>query len=190
MEAQKTDRRVKYTKMVVRESFISLLKEKPLSKITVKEICEGADINRATFYAHYTDPYDLLHQIEAALLEDVHKYLAEYSFSGEYIEDAVEIMEKIFGYIKENADTCAVLLSAHGDISFQQQVTMIVGGQFVSALTANKSVKKEDAEYIYYFLAHGSVGVIQKWLDDGMKKPASEMAKIIIQMAGRGFLSV
>ena len=54
---KKDDRRVKYSKMVIKDSFIQLLKEKPITKITIKEICALADINRATFYAHYTDTY-------------------------------------------------------------------------------------------------------------------------------------
>ena len=77
MEEKKLDRRVRYTKMVIRESFIALLKEKPIAKITVKEICTGADINRATFYAHYADPYALLHEIEESLIHDVQQYLTE-----------------------------------------------------------------------------------------------------------------
>ena len=50
-----SDRRVKYTKMVLRNALIKLLETKPISRITIKEICEEADINRTTYYAHYTD---------------------------------------------------------------------------------------------------------------------------------------
>ena len=60
----KTDARVKYTRMVIQQTFLELLQKKPISKITVTEICEIAGINRATFYKHYMDPYDLLEQFE------------------------------------------------------------------------------------------------------------------------------
>ncbi len=63
MKNTKDDRRVKYTKMVLKESFIKLLEKKDISQITIKEICEDADINRATFYAHYNDQFDLMHKI-------------------------------------------------------------------------------------------------------------------------------
>lgn len=46
------DRRKKYTRMVLKESLMELLKNKPISNITIKEICEEADINRSTFYSH------------------------------------------------------------------------------------------------------------------------------------------
>ena len=56
---KKTDRRVKYTKQAIRDSFLKLLSEKPIEKISVTEICREAEINRGTFYSHYTNPYDL-----------------------------------------------------------------------------------------------------------------------------------
>ena len=62
MKNNKEDRRVKYTKMVLKESLIDLLSKKDISCITIKQICEEADINRATFYTHYSDQFDLLRQ--------------------------------------------------------------------------------------------------------------------------------
>ena len=62
------DARIRYTKMVIQESFAALLKERPINRITVKEICEGAEINRATFYKYYADAYDLLDKIEEQVL--------------------------------------------------------------------------------------------------------------------------
>ena len=52
-----TDRRTKYTKSVIRQALFDLLKEKPLNKITVTDICKMADINRSTFYSYYEDVY-------------------------------------------------------------------------------------------------------------------------------------
>ena len=49
----KDNRRVHYTKAALRQSLISHLKKKPIDRITVKEICETADLNRGTFYAYY-----------------------------------------------------------------------------------------------------------------------------------------
>ena len=63
----KTDARVKYTRMVLKKALLELLEHKPVNKITVKEVCERAGLNRATFYAHYTDCFDLLESIEEEL---------------------------------------------------------------------------------------------------------------------------
>lgn len=185
MKNGKTDRRVKYTKMVLRESLVKLLKQKHITNITVKKICELADINRATFYAHYTDPYDLLRQIETGLLNDINEYLAGFSFSIDDGSRSVQILEKIFEYIKENAEVCSVLLSDKGDIAFQQEVMMIVQKQCISEWT-KKSVNKDVAEYLYSFAITGSVGVVHKWLKEGMKQSPREMAAMLINMTNRG----
>ena len=46
----KIDVRARYTRKIIKESFYTLLREKPVEKITVKELCEKAEINRSTFY--------------------------------------------------------------------------------------------------------------------------------------------
>ena len=54
------DRRVKYTKSTIEDTFLNLLEKKDIGEITVTEICEKADINRATFYRYYIDIYELI----------------------------------------------------------------------------------------------------------------------------------
>ncbi|WP_306663957.1 TetR/AcrR family transcriptional regulator [Robertmurraya korlensis] len=76
----KLDRRKRYTKMVLKESLMNLLKQKPISSITIKEVCELADINRSTFYAHYSDQYELLYSIEEEFIEGMVHTLSQYNF--------------------------------------------------------------------------------------------------------------
>ena len=70
MKTPANDHRVRVTKMLIRRAFTDLLKQKPLQSITIKELCAAAGINRGTFYAHYTDIYDLLAKIEEEMFED------------------------------------------------------------------------------------------------------------------------
>ena len=65
------DARVRYTRMIIEKSFLELLKTKPMSKVTVTELCQAAQINRATFYKHYLDVADLLQKIEEVLFEQI-----------------------------------------------------------------------------------------------------------------------
>ena len=72
----KNDLRVRYTQKVIQEAFWKLLKEKPLAKITVKEVCDLAGINRGTFYKHYMDPYDLMDKIQEEMVCQMEQRLA------------------------------------------------------------------------------------------------------------------
>lgn len=71
MAGKKNNRRTVYTRNVIRESFLALLSEQDLQKITVTDITKKADINRGTFYQHYKDPLDLFHQIETELTAQI-----------------------------------------------------------------------------------------------------------------------
>lgn len=59
-KTKKEDRRVKYTRQVIKESFLKLLEKNSFPKITVTELCRLAEINRGTFYLHYYDIEDVL----------------------------------------------------------------------------------------------------------------------------------
>lgn len=178
--SRKEDRRIRYTKMVIKESFLNLLEKKDISQITVKEICEDADINRATFYSHYTDVYDLLKKIEDEFLDNVNAYLSQLDKKGKNVDD-YNLAEKIFDYIKDNAKLCKLLLSERGDISFQKKIMTIVYDK-ISELTDINKISKEDADYVYSFTITGCVGIVQKWLDDNMKKSSRFMSETVIKL--------
>ena len=108
----KTDARVKYTRMVIRNTFLELLKEKPVSKITVKEICERSEINRSTFYKHYQDPFDLMEKLEEEILEHIQTTLSQRTYT-----DVSALYIDMLNMLKENEDLYRILTSIHGDRS-------------------------------------------------------------------------
>lgn len=181
MGSKKDDRRVKYTKMVLKDSFITLLEKKDISKISIKELCEDADINRATFYAHYNNQYDFMNQIQNELLENVEKHLSAFVQNDQPIA-LVDMVGQIFEYIKENARICKLLLSERGDLNFQKRVFMLVYENIINNIIRDGTISKEDAEYVHAFTLTGCIGVIQKWLNDGMKKSPRFMAETIIKL--------
>ena len=65
------DLRVKKTKSAIINSFLQLRSKKPLERISVKELSAIAQINKATFYLHYKDIYDLSESLEDDLLDSV-----------------------------------------------------------------------------------------------------------------------
>ena len=67
------DIRVEKTKRSIINAFLEIRSKKPLEKITVKELAELAYINKATFYLHYKDIYDLSEQLEAEVVSTIVK---------------------------------------------------------------------------------------------------------------------
>lgn len=67
---EKTDPRIRRTRGYIQEAFRLLLEEKSFKSITVREITERAEVNRATFYAHYEDKFALLHETLQAIFRE------------------------------------------------------------------------------------------------------------------------
>lgn len=70
------DLRVKKTRNGIINAFLQLRSKKPLERITVKELADLAEINKATFYLHYKDIYDLSEQLENELFQSVFNSIA------------------------------------------------------------------------------------------------------------------
>ncbi len=185
MCAARQDRRTRYTKMVLRESLKTLMVRKPLAKITVKELCEQADVNRCTFYRYYRDPYDLLHQIEDEIIEEINSTLAAFYFQYDTGE-AFQAVEKIFQYIADNSDFCRLLLSEAGDVAFQKRVMVLFQQRYLEEWKARRNTDPETGEYLYLFVVNGSVGIVQNWLKTGMRKTPREMAELLLRLSGQG----
>ena len=70
-KTKKQDRRTRYTRQTIKDTFLELLKQKSFTKITVTEICKNAEINRGTFYLHYYDIHDVLSDIFNDMTQDM-----------------------------------------------------------------------------------------------------------------------
>lgn len=65
------DLRVQRTRRSIINAFLELRTKKPLEKITVKELSEKALINKATFYQHFSDIYELSETLEDEVIEAI-----------------------------------------------------------------------------------------------------------------------
>jgi len=169
----KTDGRVRYTKRVVKDSLLQLLKEKPIQKVTVREICELAEINRATFYTHYRDAYDLLEQIENELFEDISStVLAK--------QDEIDsLTQEIFVLIEKNIDLCKVLFSENGDKMFLRRIMDISRKKSISNWHKQyPQATRMELEFLYTFVSSGSTAVIEHWVRTGMKEAPLQLVDI------------
>ena len=189
---KKTDQRTRLTRMLIRQSLTALLHQKPIQSISIRELCELAGINRGTFYAHYEDIYDLLNQIEAEMLEDFQKALAPLLEQSGDAVTPLQITAGIFECTRENADLCSVILGPNGDKNFATQLLDIGRKRCVACYSKffpNATAQKID--YFYTFVSAGCIGLLEKWLNEGMTLSSTELAQIAegIMLSGIQFLN-
>ena len=169
----KVDRRVKYTKMVLRNSLIDILNEKPIEKVTVKEICEHADINRGTFYSHYSDQYDLYNNVIDDLLNGIFERMGNFMDEGITVEDVHESITSVYDYIKDNYMLVKVLLDGRIEYNIEKRIRDVVKRIYLDKIS---NVDSELVNTAYSFVASGMLGLVKYWINSGMKNSSEEMA--------------
>ena len=174
----KTDHRMRYTKKVICDCFLDLLKDQPIQKITVKEICEKADINRSTFYRYYTDAYDLMEHIANEMWESFRQLINEMGF-----EDPYSALEVMFQSIKNERMQYIVLLSKNTGIEYYNTMVENSYAIFRSSFeTRYPALTETQRRRVYYYLTDGCLAVTIDWIRGGMQESPAEMAKLVGQL--------
>lgn len=188
---KKNDHRTRVTKMLIRKAFTDQLRQKPIQSITVKALCDAAGINRGTFYAHYDDIYDLLHQVEAEMMQDLETAFKPLLETETADLTQLRITAEIFRCLRNNADICTVTLGPYGDKSFAQRLIQIGREKCMETYTRYfPDATPKQIELYYTFMSAGSIGLLESWLAEGMTMTAEELAETAeaLMTQGIGFL--
>ena len=157
----KNNQRTRLSKILLKNALMDLLSEKgSVTKISVRELCERADLNRSTFYAHYSEPKELLEEVEAELLDATREHLQK--IGAENDVGAHRYLLSFLIYIKENEKPFRTLLIDAGDPEFRSKFMQQSIIQFVENLDI--AFPKEQEQYIYSYILNGSTGVIIQWM--------------------------
>ncbi len=180
MNTQSTDRRVRRTKKLLLQGLTQLLSQKKINKITVKELTELVDVNRATFYLYYKDIFDMLDQIENEMFENFSEALAKYNSKGVTKDNSLSFFTFIFEYVQEYADMCKILLGPDGDYSFVEKLKAIIKTTFLPPI--DSKITKIKGQYFMPFVISGCIGTIQQWLEADMKPEPKAMAEFVVEV--------
>lgn len=180
------DRRIRRTKKLLKESLATLLLKKKLNDITVKELVDLADLNRGTFYLHYRDIYEMLSQIEAEMLNELEEISSRYSPQALRVSPKPYITE-VFQYVADNQTFCKMLLGPYGDIGFVEKLKKMVEEKcFRLLIETCPQQDLQDYEYFAAYTVSGSIGLLQRWMEDGMKVSPEELAEVAEGMIQNG----
>lgn len=168
------DRRIRKTKLALRDGLLELLSQKSITEISVKELTDSVDLNRGTFYLHYKDIYDLLEQIEEDFFEEFSSIMKDHPVSEVSLSS---FLEDIFSFLKENAALVSVLLNDSYNISFINKLKQMIQDNcfFYWSVLYNKNKSKE-FNYFYAYMLNGCIGLFQYWLQNGLTESPQEMA--------------
>ncbi|MDD2374386.1 MAG: TetR/AcrR family transcriptional regulator C-terminal domain-containing protein [Eubacteriales bacterium] len=175
----RNNRRAQYTRQQIREVFISLLAEKPVEKITVQELCKQVEINRSTFYAHYTDVHELLESILQEHNEQLRNiFYDENNTSG--WELPRRCFESMFDYFYENQDFYRAYLKnapTSNVVNFRSFLSF--DKQLIPLLRRAGIQSPKEGKYRYEYFHGGLNSIVREWINSGCQEKPQLLAEFL-----------
>ena len=167
-----------FTKKAIKDTFLSLLDERPFSRITVKDIVEACGINRNSFYYHFQDLPALLEEIIA---ERVQELIQDHP-SVDSLEDCFDAAAEFV--LKNRRAVLHIYNSLSRDVfeRYLMDVCEYVVRTYVEADFAGRPVDAGDKDMIIRYHKCECFGNIIDWLNSGMKDDISAYFHRIYQL--------
>ena len=164
------------SRRMIREAYTVLLKEKDLSKITVTDIVNRADINRATFYAHYPDVRGVTEEIENEIIAKMLEVLKEFEFTN-FFRNPTPLLLQLSRYLEEDAEFYRILIKANGSEMFMEKLKKVFTDYMLndSDIPEDMRHSKMVSLRVCYF-AGGIVNLYKQWFRGDLNCTLNDIA--------------
>ena len=162
----KNDRRTRYTKQVIKDSLTELLRTTPIEQITVKALCEKAEINRATFYNHYETLAVLMEEIEYETYKSFTALLNTAIYDESFVN---ELVTTILKYLKDNPNTRDLFLSKTTAGKGLLRLMDELQKENIIPLTNLSETGRQKARWTLTFVSSGIREVLRQWFAGDLK---------------------
>lgn len=157
---------------------LHLLQTKDFEKITVREICEEAGVNRSTFYAHYQDIYEMMEQMEDRLNDELIERYRDVRLNPDapLSEDA---LLPLLSHIRDHQYFYRVVMPYRRDNPTRMTANPVWRFLMDPVLEHAGIVSEADQEYYRIYFQSGSMMVIKHWIETGCTTPEDNMARLL-----------
>lgn len=173
---KKSNRQFQNSDIRMKNAMLELMNTMPFHKITVRLICDKAGVNRSTFYAHYTDIYDMIEQLDTSLRE---KLMNRYPVSEHVTPLSPESFITFLKFIREHRDFYRVVLKARREFPLKQGMEPL-WEQIIRPLCLKAGISSE-SEMMFYFVGFqaGFTMILKRWVDQGCIETEEKITQII-----------
>lgn len=190
------DLRVKRTNKLIHRAFIKLVAKKGYEKVTVQDIAEEAMINRATFYAHYTDKQDLFDQVLDGFIARFSKLLksSEVVITNQVeIKQIEKLLTQFYKNLQKNPDLASALISGGTKEVLTERFVKLLTEQY-SEIFNQLEVKNNDTtvpiDFVIAYLTSIFVGTLVWWVENQDQLTPQRLAELVIKLVSNGHLTV
>jgi AcrR family transcriptional regulator len=179
MDEKKTDRRTQKTRKAIYAALMELLTQKELHKVTVQEISDTADINRATFYKHFLDVYDLYDQLEQEIL-------IEWGMLVLNMQDLrnKDFFDSLVNYIDKNRNVFKMVFSSKAPGQLRERFEKILEGLLQKIESEKKGADIKDIKLSYQtsYRSQGCIAILTRWVAEGADQPKDFIVKVLSEL--------
>ena len=171
-----SENKVLFSQELLHQALLALLKEKPLNKITVRELCLKAGVNRTTFYNHYQSLEDILREL-------VQQYVCSLSKLFDSPNHTfLSVVTLVLELMEHNRDQILPLMQALPGAYLSESILALpqVDHQLTQALASSGSLSYK--EELRTFILAGSSRLITDWLTAPSRRSAAEEAKFLLEL--------
>ena len=182
MAERKEYRSAQRSRRFIRQSFMDLLKEKKLDKITVTDIVNRADINRSTFYAHYADVRALIEEIQSDFVEQSLELLKDADFL-ELLRTPMPFLKKWIGLANQNRELYTVLGKIALSSNPVEQCKLLLVEKALTMPQIPEEIRNtKKFEIRIHFFVGGIIDVYQQFLLGNLDTTSDEIIADIAEL--------
>lgn len=167
-----------FTRQAIKETFLELLDERPLSEITIKDIVEKCGINRNSFYYHFQDLPALIEEI---IREESDAVIRKYSSVTSIVECFNAVVE--FASHRKRA-IMHIYKSVSRDVfeRYLMQTSLYFVQNYINIALKEEPIHPEDKEIIINYYKCVCFGLIIDWLNSGMKEESVQALRKLFRI--------
>lgn len=179
------DRRTQRTKKLIKEALITLLQRQKINQISITELCNKADINRKSFYNHYSDVRNVLDEIEDEYITRYLSYLNKenilYSLSDPY-----PFISRLTNEIATNANVFSIISRTEEYIYLKERIKIHLSNNLNDIAKQKPDIDKETLSIYVDFITAGMASIYQQWLRSNKRIDKDKLSKLICEIVSVG----
>lgn len=168
------NQRIMLTKKLLKSSLIEILKTKSIYKVSIRELCEKAEINRSTFYKYYGSQFDLLAEMESDVISLVTESLSDEADKNSYS------LTEMCRYLETNIELSRLLINNNIDPQFPEKIFSLPQVRHMINKVLGTKYNESEFEYISNFLTYGAYQIIRLWINKENRESPEEIANLIL----------
>ncbi|MCD8353210.1 MAG: TetR/AcrR family transcriptional regulator [Clostridiales bacterium] len=168
------NQRVRISKTMLKTGLLKLLRKKPLSQITVYELCKVSEINRTTFYKYYGSQEELLNEIESDFLRQLDEELKQ------VITQSSNAMLLTLQHLYEQRDLFCLLVRSVPMQEFSSHLFALPSiGVIFQNMLDESNYSETEVKYIRQFVFQGTFSVLYDWLNSENPEPVEKISNVL-----------